>query len=519
MYKVLLVDDEEMVTQGLSRFVHWDEAGFEVAGTALSVSQALAQLENAAVDLVITDVQMPGQSGLDLIRILKEKYPQIKTIILSGYSDFAYAQQAVRLGALDYLTKPVNFRAMKELLLRVRDTLEKEKKHSGQDVRFQELLSHTLILNMANGLPFDEKRASVCLDVHCVIRAVRLTPRERTELPAEVMQMLVQAMQEVFAPCHVVSPTSSELLCVLEGHRDPEEVRWELDDLCARALPVCGGISDEVEGYVRLRTAAMQAGRAMRYQKARSSAGILLYDQVRQMFANSVETEDSTIRSLVEQFSNPEERPRLVHDFSAALSALETRSDFSLTRAQRFCTEFLVELDMPIQTLISSENSRHALLSETLMDVLGAQSVPELQAYMSHYLEQLFAELQQEDEAKHSGELIDQIKKYIQEHFAEELTLSVLSELFYVCPAYLSRLFKKKTGTKFVEYLTGLRMEKAKEFLADPGLMIYTVSEMVGYENPRYFSRLFKEAVGCTPQEYRSRLLGTPEPEEKEQPE
>ncbi|MEG3074264.1 MAG: helix-turn-helix domain-containing protein, partial [Ruthenibacterium sp.] len=122
------------------------------------------------------------------------------------------------------------------------------------------------------------------------------------------------------------------------------------------------------------------------------------------------------------------------------------------------------------------------------------------------YLERLFAILREQDETRQTAELIDRVKNYIQEHFAENLTLTVLSELFYICPAYLSRLFKKKTGVNFVEYLTNLRITKGKEFLADSSLMIYTVSEMVGYENPRYFSRLFKESVGCSPQEYRNKL-------------
>lgn len=161
---------------------------------------------------------------------------------------------------------------------------------------------------------------------------------------------------------------------------------------------------------------------------------------------------------------------------------------------------------MADQTLLSSEETRHLLLSETLMDVLGASSVSEIQGYLTHYLERLLQELRQEDEARQTGDLINRVKNYIQEHFAENLTLTVLSELFYVCPAYLSRLFKKKTGVNFVEYLTTIRIEKSKEFLADPSLMIYTVSEMVGYENPRYFSRLFKEALGCSPQEYRNQL-------------
>ncbi len=150
MYKVLLVDDEEMVTQGLSRFVKWEQAGFMVAGTATSVAGALDLLEKEPVDLVITDVQMPGQNGLDLIEIMNERYPQIKTIILSGYSEFSYAQKAIRLGALDYLTKPINFSAMMDLLQQVKKKLDEEKRQSGQDDQMRELLSNTMILNIAN---------------------------------------------------------------------------------------------------------------------------------------------------------------------------------------------------------------------------------------------------------------------------------------------------------------------------------------------------------------------------------
>ncbi len=502
MYKVLLVDDEEMVTQGLSRFVRWEEAGFRVCGTALSVSAALVLLEKEPVDLVITDIQIPGQNGLDLIRILKERYPRTKTIILSGYSDFAYAQQALRLGALDYLTKPINFKALRELLERVHRMLEEEAQQNIPDGHLQELLRHTLILNIANGFPFDAERAALCLKTDIPIRVARISPRDRSGMNVA----LAQQLREYFAPCQVVSSTANELLCVLEGSRDTEALVWELSGLCSQPSSLCIGLSEEVEGYAKLRLAALQASKALRYQKARSGPGVLLYEQVAGMFTHSVEAQDVTIRHLVETFNDPEDRPRLPEELSNALTALENRSGFSLAQAQYFCTEFLVELDAPLQTLLSSEETRHLLLSETLMDVLGASSVSEIQGYLTHYLDRLLQELRQEDEARQTGDLINRVKNYIQEHFAENLTLTVLSELFYVCPAYLSRLFKKKTGVNFVEYLTTIRIEKSKEFLANPSLMIYTVSEMVGYENPRYFSRLFKEALGCSPQEYRNQL-------------
>lgn len=503
MYKVLLVDDEEMVTQGLTRFVKWEEEGFEVAGTAESVDAAMKLLEENSVELVITDVQMPGQNGLDLIKLLNEKYPSIKTVILSGYSDFSYAQQAIRLGALDYLTKPINFGALKTLLRRIREKLDEEKQQGGRDGQMEQMLCHTLILNIANGLPYDEARAAVCLDTRCPVRAVRLSQKEAGDLP----QALEEELHRQFDPCQVVSPASGELLCVVEGTRDPAQLEKQMNEQLVGPLSLCIGISEEQPGYRELRLAALQAGKAMRYQKARNSAGVMLYEQVRTMFLDNEGDNDAGVRKLVEAFSMPENRAHLVEDFLSELVSLEGSGHFSLAQAQHFCTELLIELDTPLQTLTSPEFPRHLLMSETLMDVLGGQTLPEIRGYMVQYLKRVLEEVRKMDESQQSGELIDRVKAYIQSHYAENLTLAVLSEIFYVCPPYLSRLFKKKTGINFVDYLTELRMEQAKKFLADPNLMIYNVSEMVGYENPRYFSRLFKEATGSTPQEYRNSVL------------
>ncbi len=510
MYKVLLVDDEEMVTQGLSRFVKWEDEGFEIAGTAESVDSAMILLQEKAVDLVITDVQMPGQNGLDLIKLLNENYPSIKTVILSGYSDFSYAQQAIRLGALDYLTKPINFGALKTLLRRVREKLDEEKQQGGRDDQMERMLCHTLILNIANGLPYDEARAAVCLDTRCPVRAVRLSLPDAGTLSKTLEEELCRQ----FSPCQVVSPASGELLCVLEGSRDPVELECQMKEGFVEKQSLCIGVSEEQPGYQELRLASLQAGKAMRYQKARSCPGVVLYDQVRTMFLGN-EGENNAVRKLVESFSMPENRAHLVEDFLAELVTLESSGHFSLAQAQHFCTELLIELDTPLQTLASPAYPRHLLISETLMDVLGAQSLSEIQGYMVQYLTRVLDEVRQMDEVQQSGELIDRVKKYIQGHYAENLTLAVLSEIFYVCPPYLSRLFKKKTGINFVDYLTELRMKQAKKFLEKPNLMIYTVSEMVGYENPRYFSRLFKEAMGCTPQEYRNSVLHEDAPQEE----
>lgn len=506
MYKVLLVDDEEMVTQGLKRFVPWEEEGYTVAGTATSVARALVFLESESVDLVITDIQMPVQNGLDLIGILKEKYPHIKSVLLSGYSEFSYAQQALRLGAVDYLTKPVNFTAMRGLLQKVREMLDEEKYQPGDD-RMRELLVHTLIMNFANGYPYDEARASTCLNTGCPITVVRVASREK----APLSDAMVEHFKAQFGPCQVVFQGGEELLAVLEGVRCLANLSKELTTFVEQLdymVPLCVGVSEQQPGYSALRVGALQAAKAIRYQNARSGAGVMLYEQVRKMFVSSEEDADAVIRELVELLATPEKREQLIPAFTSALASLETKVGFTMEKAQHFCIEFLVELDAPVERLSLPDYARHVHLSEVLMDVLAAKNIPEMSAFVTQYLQQLIEKIMQMDEAKLAGELIDRIKDYIQEHFAENLTLAVLSEVFFVSPVYLSRLFKRKTGTNFVEYLTDLRMEKAKQFLQDPSLKVYHVAEMVGYENPRYFARLFKEATGYVPQEYRAMQQG-----------
>lgn len=504
MYTVLLVDDEEMVTQGFSRFVPWAETGFTVAGTASSVDKALAFLEKTPVDLVITDITMPVKSGLELIEAINEQYPQIKTVIVSGYSDFTYAQQAVRLGALDYLTKPINFGAMRTLLERIRAKLDEEKQRSGSNSQLQEILAHSIMMNICNGLPFDESKAALYLDVTCPITAVRITCRDKQPLPEDLPQEIAQTMGR----CQILFPAENELLCVLEGERSPSEILKGLErlaDLVAvGGFQLCAGVSEQVNGYAELRMASLQAAKAMRYQKARNVSGVTCFRLMREIYLNNKASAEQQITQLVSSLAAPDTRAGLIHEFTAALSAMETSPDFSLTMAQRFCTELLIELDSPLQNLLPADYPRHVYLSESLMDVLSAKSLPEMQQYMVSHLQKLLHDLSQLDEAQNDLELIDRVKTYIQAHFAENLTLTVLSEVFFVCPAYLSRLFKKKAGINFVDYLTNLRMEKAKEFLAIPTVKIYTVAEMVGYENPRYFSRLFKDATDVSPQEYRN---------------
>ena len=124
IYQVLIVDDEEIVCRGLAQFVKWKKYGFEVAATASSVDEALSVMKKSHIDVAFMDIRMPGKTGLELLRIIRQEYPDVKSVILSGYSDFSYAQEAIRNGAVDYLTKPVVLKDIEALLERLKNDFD-----------------------------------------------------------------------------------------------------------------------------------------------------------------------------------------------------------------------------------------------------------------------------------------------------------------------------------------------------------------------------------------------------------
>jgi len=504
VYKVLLVDDEERVTQGMKRFGPWEETGFAVAGTATSVARALVFLESEPADLLITDIQMPVQSGLDLIRLVKAQYPKTKFVILTAYSEFAYAQEALRLGAFDYLTKPVNFAQMKALLLRVHAKLDEERQREDMD-EVQEMLARTLVMNFANGYPYDEQKACACLDTCCPLAVARVTARE-----AKAADFAAEALRAAFTRCRIFRVSAQELLAVIETSQPSQEEALagkvgQLLRAWEERLPVCAGVALAQEGYREMRTAFLQAGKAMNYQSARGVTGVTSYEQISRIFVGGAERQAEQVLALTQLLIVPEKREQLLPSLRGALRRMAEQRGFSLVQAQRFLTTLIMEMDAPIQALSLPDYPRHARLSAMLLDIWSSADLAELEEQMTAYLEDILRHIAQTNENALAGELINQIQSYIQEHFAENLTLNVLSERFYVSPSYLSRLFKKKTGTNFIDYLTLLRVEKAKEYLTQTSRKIYHISEMIGYENPRYFAKLFKEETGCTPQEYRSR--------------
>lgn len=509
IYQVFIVDDEEIVCRGLSQFVKWKKHGFEVAGTAFCVDDALAQLKHTHVDVVFMDIRMPGKTGLDLLKILQEEYPDIKSVILSGFSDFSYAREALRLGAVDYLTKPVQLQEIEALLDRLRADFEQLQ----EEARVHANRLEDLLLSAARGhSALDTKRLCFSLPSHYYVLCFSLVSQELSE--AEISDKKAKLRGQISA----LLPGSPEgtpifindeifsmfVIFPCKSDAELDSFLEIMEQFCLDLQDWICGISMQADGANSLHTAYEEAGRALRYRRAGAKSGVILYRNIKALFSQSAVSLQDVLPDILCKLTDPDMRREAPGLLQNALTSSLTPG-LTLTQYQTACIHFLIEINSYFQGQSLQPEALHAELNAVLGRLMLCQNYGSSADCMMQYLNWLIDLLNQDDEQQLGKGAIREIQLYIRQHYQENITLNSLAERFFLHPNYLSRLFKEKTGENFVEYLTEVRMERVKELLRNSDRKIIEICAMTGYDNPRYFSKVFKQYTGMTPKEYREK--------------
>lgn len=515
-YQVLLVDDEEIVCKGLRQFLDWESYGYQVADVAHSVDQALVCLEKQPIDLVITDIRMPARSGLELLAAIQEEYPDIITIVLSGYGDFEYARQALRHGASDFLTKPVNFGELKKLLVSFRSKLEAEQIEISQRREYKQMKINLLLNNLANDHANSRAAKEAQLlepylsnQEYCLIRLHfpgASVPREAAEAFKLYWMQKANPSSEVYNG--VVFPFNNELneLSFLLFPNEPSaSAALFIGGLQAQLRQfqlegVIGG-SNPHTGAEQIHQAYREAGKALQFLFIDGGQQAAMYGQIESWPFLDNQLDEAFSLDLLRMLSSLYQRDSLAAYISGTLDAMAARGPLGTAEAQAFCIQVALTVNQHLQSIRSSRVIGEGEFQSLIRDLLLTQGLSAMKKLMHDWLARLTAEMDSDE--SESGSVINNIKRYIQEHYAENITLNSLSGIFYLHPIYISRLFKEKSGLNFVEYITEVRMNMAKELLLNPVLKVHDICQMVGYESPRHFTKLFKNATGMTPKAYR----------------
>lgn len=504
MYKVFLVDDEPFITEGLMDVIDWQEMNLEVAGDAENGAEALRKLQHMHVDLLITDISMPEMNGLELIRQVREVLPDLKVIVLSGYNEFNYLKEGMRLGIENYLLKPIN---LEELQLTLATTVSKLDAHQAglalrpHDIRvLRENIMYRWLSRQIEPKELYERTGLLQLDIKG--RAI-LVAAIRSGHIAEEEYGDVERMLERRAILFRDNDGDLLFVFVLDGD-DTAAGKEQAVGALGKLLHQLGRPQVRVAVGAVARTADEapesynQAKEALEYALVSESL-IIDYEQLSQRQHGGgfdLATEWPEYSKLLTMKRTDE----LVGKIRQDLANVRMAEGAAPRSAHNLAVEIVVRIKLELKQIKQVDSPE--LFRTGLERVMRADTLEELAHAAGGVAAGAIEAMLQGDKSP----IIHQVLNWIQENYREDMSLKSLGAHYNIHPVYLGQLFHKETGVAFSEYVNAYRVERAKELLKSTHLKVHEIAQKVGYWENGYFYKQFKKYVGISPTDYRGLL-------------
>jgi two-component system response regulator YesN len=475
MYSVIIVDDEPWAIKGIRNAFDWSKHGFEITGQFTSVHKAFEFICEESPDLIVTDIRMPEISGLELMRMTREKGKDADFVVVSGFAEFAYAQEAIRYGALDYFLKPIDIE-MAESLINKLDVHFANKRGQKNNLILEALMSA------------DEHELS------------RLTPFFDPSSDNDYYRALILYSnrdqicgKKRFEAEHIleIEVGSRKTLYILKSGQMAKLKELDLAGLAGSDIKAAGisSISNHYKDLSKLiKESDLAASKVFLNEDEK---GLFEYEQK----LNTVKPFIDSISVIIQekQFETLEATMgRLKNDFSKNNAGMgEVVYLWNQVVGVLFASFYEELKDMELGFLNYSELKERFENFESLCDFLYDVLL---------YIRQLNRQCASEGDI---GSYFAQMVKYIDNHYSSKLYLKDLSAKFFLNQVYCCQLFKKNLGKTFSEYVTELRIKKACELLKHTEMSVEEVALKVGIMDYYYFNKVFKKQCGITPAKYR----------------
>ncbi|MFC5648588.1 response regulator [Paenibacillus solisilvae] len=542
MRKVLIVDDEEWARISIREQIDWASLGLTIAGEARNGRAALDLIRSDPPDILITDIRMPVMDGMALLELVHREYPEIISIVLSGYSEFEYAKKAIVYGVIDYILKPIDEDQLDQTLRRAAIRLNDE------DSRTDKLIRMNIQLNESG--PLTKERALTRLVTDPIVGIAMLRqalrkagyPDERMKDSRRVVLVFESDNFEKVAANKYgndVGLASFVLLNVLEELTQPladgvlfrkygqqNEFIWlkdfpfaedetgkerpfddfygSLERAVARLEELTGfrlhvGVGGEFDSLLDAAHSYTEASEAVRNAGVVHHGTIVHADEVKGRNEYYVYP-DNNEKALLHYMENGygQQAVGMIDELFRVWKESETIRPDSMRGT-------LDEMRVGIRKLLRKHGIAETVLAELgLAEKDGSEyrSFEDMRRWLERAVDGAVAFLASGRKVG-AKKAVEEIVQYLSLHYGEEISLHAVSERFHLNPAYLSRLFKTETGETFNDRLSRIRLEAAVRLLKNEQLKVVDIAPLVGYENPNYFLKKFKDFYGCTPSEYR----------------
>ena len=542
LYRIILVDDEEEVRKSIIRKIDWTAVGFAVVGDAENGEDALEKIENLEPDVVLTDIRMPYMDGLTLAERIRQKYPSMKIVIFSGYDDFEYAKQAIKLNVTEYILKPVNVEELTAILKRIKTNLDEEIEQKRNVNLLRENYKRSLPILREQFLkdlisrPMDGETVQMLLREYdiplagakkWIAIAVELEleqeltqeeaplplHEEKNLIPISVMQILSENLKPSYRFSLVSFSGSADAkiagIAAIDENNSQTELINILGDICKEIrktlkVPVTIGIGHSAQKLENISRSFQSALDALGYRSVVGTGSTIYINDVEPGIGGKLQFGSEEESALIQAIKfGPEEKIR------ETVRGIVDRMNEARVHARQQQAYILSVANCMIQLIQQYDLNMEEIFAE---DPLGPDPFTVIQSMLnrenfSRWLYQTALKInnalsRERDYA--ARQVIEKAKQYIMDNYQDPgLSVEQICRYLHMSPAYFSTMFKKATGQTYIAYLTEVRLNKAVELLNMTDEKTYVIASQVGYQEQNYFSYVFKKRFGVSPTKFR----------------
>lgn len=528
MYKVFLADDEIVIREGIRNNVPWEQTEFALAGEAPDGEIALSMIQDIKPDILITDIKMPFMDGLQLCRSVAQTMPWMQVVILSGYDEFAYAKEAISLGVNDYLLKPVNAQELLQALSRIGERIQEERKKQAdlqalkdqfasssrfmQEKLLKELFSPEL--QKGDMGEFLERSRRLHMSLLAKRYLVMLVSPGYTDMRYEESIAVLGALKRLCdlsaGAVHLCEIGGLPVLIVLgDNENDLEERAYGFAQSAkygieqAASIPVQLSIGSAVSNLWEVRDSLCAAQAVLRtmgaFQEENNKRQIMGIHDVGITPGLSLLNLDVVPIGEQLQYATQEDVEKILKHYVDSLGDMAMHSAMIANYVYveiMLAASRIIKENGGIPQEVMPEMARQSLDESTM-------TVEDVLPLVRGILSKAIAYRDQQSSTRY-GMVIRRAQAYLNEHYQNPgISLHDVAKHVALSNNHFCTVFSQETGSTFTEYLTGLRISKAKELLRATSMRSSDIAYQVGYNDPHYFSYLFKKNAGLTPRDYR----------------
>lgn len=539
MIKIFLVEDEIAIRKGIKNSIDWEKEGYEFVGEAGDGELAYPMILKTKPDILITDIKMPFMDGLQLSKLVRKELPATKILILSGYDEFEYAKEAIKLQVAEYLLKPISSAKLLDVLAQVKEVIRQEQEEKELIKKYRE--------DMKENRELEKKRFLNQIITQNLSLAQILETGESLgmDLSAPLYNILLLKItenggkQETYAEIESALDTLSGVFSFRRGvdewlflltaddaekmERRIESCRKTVRQITEKTDPPVeyfGALGNPVERLREIKNSLKEAEKKFAFQYLKKWNQILEIpvrdvgssenpqtekNENEELLISSVQV-DKLNHKIIENFIHTGLRREVSNFVDDYFMSLGEKSVQSLMFRQYVAMDFYLAAVAFLERLGFSSKELVERCGDLKEMEQVIQTIEQTKEYIKKVLDATL-ECRESVSRKRYSDLLKEAVSYIEHHYEEEdISLNQVAASVNISPSHFSTIFSKEMGETFIEYLTNVRMERAKQLLRSSTMKTAEIAYAVGYKDAHYFSYLFKKVQKCTPREFRTQV-------------